>query len=65
IPEVGYASGSLETIHGLVESSWKVKGDKVIVKFRIPKGCDAQVSVLGVDKTFKAGRHKVKASLAE
>lgn len=65
IPEVGYASGSLETIHGIVESSWKVKGDKVIVKFRVPKGCDAQVKVLDVDKTFKAGKHKVKASLAE
>lgn len=48
-PQVGggltYASGSYESVHGTIESSWRVEGNELVFRFVIPHGTTATVSL--------------------
>ncbi len=52
------ASGRIATPLGVVESGWRVRGASAEVTLLVPRGMMANVSLPGVKKTLRSGRHR-------
>lgn len=54
-----YAKGWYNTAYGRIESSWEIKGNKVIYCLTIPKGISATMIMPGTkSKILKAGSYR-------
>jgi alpha-L-rhamnosidase len=67
-PRIGggltWARGSLKSPYGLIESSWKIGGNDVLLSVTIPPNTTATLQLPGVDaKEVGAGRHELRARI--
>jgi len=60
----GQASGAVATPLGEVEVSWRTKGGRADVNLAVPRGMTAKVSLPGVRRTVRAGRHRWNVAVA-
>lgn len=57
-----WAKGSYKCAHGKISVSWKLKGDKVILKVGIPKGITADLQLAAVKRQLGPGKHHIIAN---